>query len=103
RDVAHVLRRGATSAPRERWWRRAFVTAVVSFAFVLLVSVTLLGRSLLTPLAIDPGFEPDGVLTAGIALPPAQYPTVDHLVSFYSALDSELSPRLGTRTTGTLH
>ena len=64
---------------------------------MLIVSVTLLGRSLLTTLAIDPGFEPDGVLTAGIALPAARYQTVDHLVSFYSTLESELSQRLGAR------
>ena len=97
RHIVDILRRGGTAAPRERWLRRAFVTAVVSLAFVLIVSVTLLGRSLLTTLAIDPGFEPDGVLTAGIALPAARYPTVDHLVSFYSTLESELSQRLGAR------
>ena len=96
-NIVDILRRSGTAAPRERWLRRAFVTAVVSLAFVLIVSVTLLGRSLLTTLAIDPGFEPDGVLTAGIALPAARYPTVDHLVSFYSTLESELSQRLGTR------
>ena len=97
RNIVEILRRGGTAAPRERWLRRAFVTAVVSLAFVLIVSVTLLGRSLLMTLAIDPGFEPDGVLTAGIALPAARYPTVDHLVSFYSTLESELSQRLGAR------
>src|SRR5688572_25583755 len=100
RSIVDVLRRGGTAAPRERWLRRAFVTAVISLAFVLIVSVTLVGRSLLTTLAIDPGFEPDGVLTAGIALPQARYPTVDHLVSFYSTLESELSQRLGTRAVG---
>lgn len=100
RNIVDVLRRGGTAAPRERWLRRAFVTAVISLAFVLIVSVTLVGRSLLTTLAIDPGFEPDGVLTAGVALPQARYPTVDHLVSFYSTLESELSQRLGTRAVG---
>jgi predicted permease len=97
RNLVDILRRGATAAPRERWLRRAFVSAVVSVAFVLIVSVTLLGRSLLTTLAIDPGFEPDGVVTAGIALPAARYPTVQHLVSFYSTLESELTQRLGSR------
>jgi putative ABC transport system permease protein len=100
RHIVDVLRRGGTAAPRERWLRRAFVTAVISLAFVLIVSVTLLGRSLLITLAIDPGFEPEGVLTAGIALPQVRYPTVDHLVSFYSTLESELSQRLGTRAVG---
>lgn len=97
RDVTNVLRRGATAAPRERWLRRAFVTAVVSLAFVLLVSVSLVGRSLMTVLAIDPGFEPAGVVTAGVAPAPATYPTADRLVSFYSSLERELSQRLGAR------
>ena len=96
-NIVDILRRGATAAPRERWLRRGFVSAVVSIAFVLIVSVTLLGRSLLTTLAIDPGFEPDGVVSAGIALPVARYPTVEHVVSFYSTLESELSQRFGAR------
>jgi predicted permease len=100
RNIVEILRRGATAAPRERWLRRAFVTGVVSLAFVLIVSVTLLGRSLLATLAIDPGFEPDGVATGAVALPAARYPTVDHLVSFYSTLESELSQRLGARAVG---
>jgi predicted permease len=100
RNLVDILRRGASAAPRERWLRRAFVTAVVSVAFVLIVSVALLGRSLLTTLAIDPGFEPDGVVSAGIALPATRYPTVQHLVSFYSTLESELTQRFGTRAVG---
>jgi putative ABC transport system permease protein len=100
RNVAHILRRGSTAAPRERWMRRAFVTAVVSFAFVLLVAVSLVGRSLLTVLAIDPGFEPAGVVTAGIAPPPARYPTDSHLVAFYATLENEVSQRLGARAVG---
>jgi putative ABC transport system permease protein len=103
RDVANILRRGITAAPRERWLRRAFVTAVVSFAFVLLVSVSLVGRSLMTVLAINPGFEPAGLVTAAVALPSARYPTVDHLVAFYSALDSAVSERLGPRAVGIIN
>jgi putative ABC transport system permease protein len=100
RNMVDVLRRGATVAPRERWLRRAFVTAVVSCAFVLIVSVTLVGRSLLTVLAVNPGFEPTGVVTAGVAPPSARYPTADHLVAFYSAVEAELSQRLGARAVG---
>lgn len=103
RDVATILRRGATAAPRERWLRRVFVTAVVSFAFVLLVSVSLVGRSLMTVLAINPGFDPAGVVTAAVALPPARYPTVEQLVAFYSALENGVSQRLGTRAVGIIN
>jgi putative ABC transport system permease protein len=102
RNVADILRRGTTAAPRERWLRRAFVTGVVALACVLLVSVMLVGRSLMTVLAVNPGFVSDGVMTASIAPPPARYPTVDHLVSFYSTLERELEQRLGARTVATV-
>ena len=100
RNVADILRRGATAAPRERWLRRGFVTAVVSVAFVLLVSVTLVGRSLMTVLAINPGLEARGVMTAAVALPAPRYPTDDRVVSFYSTLESDLFQRLGERSVG---
>jgi predicted permease len=103
RNVADILRRGATAAPRERWLRRAFVTAVVSCAFVLLVSVSIVGRSLMTVLAIAPGFEPSGVVAAAVAPPPARYPTVDQLVTFYSALEGTVSQRLGARAVGIIN
>ena len=100
RNVADILRRGATAAPRERWLRRGFVTAVVSVAFVLVVSVTLVGRSLMTLLAINPGLEATGVMTAAVALPAPRYPTNDRVVSFYSTLESDLFQRLGARSIG---
>lgn len=98
RNIADILRRGATAAPRERWLRRAFVAGVVSLACVLLVSVMLVGRSLMTVLAMNPGFSPDGVMTAGLAPPPARYPSDDRLVSFYSTLERELEQRIGARS-----
>jgi putative ABC transport system permease protein len=100
RDAANILRRGTTAEPRERWLRRAFVAAVVSFAFVLLVSVSLVGRSLMTVLAIDPGFEAAGLVTAAVAPPSSRYPTVDQLVAFYSALESAVFQRLGPQAVG---
>ena len=95
RSVVDVLRRGVTPAPRELILRRVFVAGEVAVAFVLLVSVTLLGRSLLTVLKVNPGFDPQGVLTLKVALPAAGYPGLDRVVSFYSALQSALEERLG--------
>ena len=54
RNVVEVLRRGATPTPRELTLRRVFVTGEVALTFVLLVSVTLLGRSLLIVLTVNP-------------------------------------------------
>ena len=101
RNVAHILRRGldrrapgTMDAPRIRHRGRLALRSCCSS------SVSLVGRSLLTVLAIDPGFEPAGVVTAGIAPPPARYPTDSQLVAFYATLESEVSQRLGARAVG---
>jgi putative ABC transport system permease protein len=100
RSVVDVLRRGATSPPRELFLRRAFVVAEVATAFVLLVSLTLVGRSLVNVLRVNPGFEADGVLALWVTLPPAGYPTDERVVSFYSTLQRALEERLGQRAVG---
>ena len=67
--VADVLRAGATPPPRERRLRRVFVSGEVALAFVLLVAMTLVGRSLFGVLRVNPGFDARGLLTMHVALP----------------------------------
>lgn len=86
-NVVDVLNRGVTPAPRELGLRRLFATAVVALACVLLVSLSLVGRSLRNVLNVNPGFEARGVLTLAIAVTSAtKYPSPDRLASFYAAL-----------------
>jgi putative ABC transport system permease protein len=99
RNVVEVLRRGATPPPRELTLRRVFVTGEVALAFVLLVSMALLGRSLLSVLHVNPGFDGEGVLTMRVSLPAARYADNERVVSFYSALQSGLEERLGPGVT----
>jgi predicted permease len=96
-DFADLLRHGATAPPRERRLRRVFVAGQVGLAFVLLVSVTLLGRSLLTVLNMRPGFEARGVIALSVSVPAAKYGSVERVASFYSALQSALEERIGAR------
>lgn len=97
RNAVDVLRRGGTAPPRELIGRRVCVAAEVALAFVLLVSVTLLGRSLLTVLKLNPGFDARGVMTLQVALPAASYTTPERVVSFYSDLQNALAERFGSR------
>ena len=60
RSAADVLRRGATQSPGELTLRRLFVIGEVALAFVLLVSMALLGRTLLNVLAVSRGFDARG-------------------------------------------
>jgi putative ABC transport system permease protein len=65
---------------------RALVIAEVAVAMVLLSSSGLLIRSFAHMASLDPGFNPDGVLTLRIALPARKYPTDQSRAAFYSQL-----------------
>jgi predicted permease len=95
--VVDVLRRGVTSSARELTVRRLFVAGEVALAFVLLVSMALVGRTLLAVLAVNPGFDPNGVMAMQVSLPRASYPGPDRAASFYFVLQRALQERLGPR------
>jgi putative ABC transport system permease protein len=97
RSVLDVLRRGATLPPRELLFRRLLVTAEVALAFVLLACVTILGGGLLRLLKADPGFDARGVLALKVSVPAATY-NPERVTAFYSALQSTLEGRLGSRS-----
>jgi putative ABC transport system permease protein len=70
-ELGNVLKADgrATSDPSRTRLRDALVVAEVALAFVLLAGAGLVGRSLLHVLAQDPGFDPEQLVTARIALP----------------------------------
>lgn len=104
RNVVDVLSRGVTPAPRELRLRRVFATCVIALACVLLVSLTLVGRSLRTVLNMNPGFDARGVLTLAVGVSSAtKYPTPQRLAAFYSALVAALEQRLGPRTVSVIN
>jgi predicted permease len=100
RNVVDVLARGITPPPGEIGVRRMFVTAVVALACVLLVSLSLVGRSLRNVLDVNPGFEARGVLTLAIAV---TSPASERLPSFYAALHRALEERLGRGTVSVIN
>jgi predicted permease len=84
-NLTTVLReegRTGTSATGARVLRRTLVIAQVAFAFVLLIGAGLLFASFRRVLAIDPGFRPEGVLTANVVLPRTRYADEKALIAF---------------------
>ena len=84
-NLSNVLQessRGGTGGTRVRTVRRSLVVAEVAFAFVLLIGSGLLIASFRNLLAVNPGFESNGVITAGVVIPRTSYPEVSDVRAF---------------------
>ncbi len=86
-NLTSVLReegRTGTSGRGARTLRRSLVVAQVAFAFVLLIGAGLLFASFRHILSVDPGFRPEGVLTASVTLPRARYTDAKAMIAFHN-------------------
>ncbi|HEX8178415.1 MAG TPA: ABC transporter permease [Pyrinomonadaceae bacterium] len=92
-DVRDALKDGGTSgsSPRSNWLRSLFAVVEIACAIVLLVGAGLLIRSFLRLQHVEPGFNPDNVLTMKIALPDARYKTPEAVVGFYTQVLERIS------------
>lgn len=63
--------------------RSGLLVAEVALSLVLLIAAGLLLTSFARLQRVQPGFQPDGVFTAQLALPPDRYPRGEKLVGFY--------------------
>jgi predicted permease len=76
RDLNAIFRQTGRTGTTERgalWTRSALVVCQVSLAFVLLIGSGLLTLSFLKLLSVNPGFQPQNVLSATISLPKTRY------------------------------
>jgi predicted permease len=81
-DALHEESRTGTGGKKSRRVRQLLVTAQVGFAFTLLMGAGLLLASFRLLLQVDPGFHPDGVVSASVALPRAKYSKPEDLRGF---------------------
>ncbi|HVS00868.1 MAG TPA: ABC transporter permease [Thermoanaerobaculia bacterium] len=77
---------------------RLLVVSEVALAAVLLIGAGLFLRSLWLLGRVDPGFDPQGVLTSGLALPRAQFAERQDVNSFYTRLLERVSALPGVRS-----
>ena len=79
---------GRTGAPGRRQQRiiGGFVTVQFALAMILLAAGGLLVRSFTKLMAVDPGFEPERVLTLSTSLPATAYPRGADVRAFYLRL-----------------
>jgi predicted permease len=89
RSMAVSLKEGGrrtTAAHARRRLRQGLVVAETALAVVLVIGAGLLIRSLDALRRVDVGFDPDGLLTFQLYLPPARYPSATAAGAFYASL-----------------
>jgi putative ABC transport system permease protein len=78
--------------------RNSFVVAEIALALVLLAGSGLLIRSFSDLLAVDPGFQPKGILTARVELPNSKYKDDQKVSEFYAQLLERIRQMPGVRS-----
>jgi predicted permease len=81
--------RGSGVAARDRV-RQLLVAAEVALSLILLVGAGLLIRSGILLQRVEPGFDTSNVFSAWVALPPAQYESVESVRQAYDRIVTEL-------------
>ncbi|HEU4585320.1 MAG TPA: ABC transporter permease [Gemmatimonadaceae bacterium] len=101
-DLQTTLReggRGSSDRSGQRV-RRVLVVAEVALALTLLVGAGLLVRSSARLSGVDPGFDPNDVLTFSLSLPEIKYPTDTAINAFYDELFPAIAQVRGVRSVG---
>ncbi|HXJ96949.1 MAG TPA: ABC transporter permease [Terriglobia bacterium] len=92
--------RGSTASAQHLRLRSVLVVAEVCLASVLLIGAGLMLRSFVNLLRTDPGFRPDHVLTAALALPYVTYKTPVAVARFEDQLTTNLTAEPGVKYAG---
>jgi putative ABC transport system permease protein len=98
-DLNAALRAGSQALTSRRRTQAVLVVGEIAMASVLLVVAGLLVRSFLGLKRVDPGFDPNHVMTMQLALP-ASYGTDPQIAAFYDRLMQELVSVPGVTAAG---
>jgi putative ABC transport system permease protein len=85
---------------RRQRLRSAFVIAEVSLSIVLLTGAGLMIKSFLRLQRVNPGFNPERLLTLETFLPPARYPNARQQAAFYQQVGQRLAAVPGVQLVG---
>lgn len=94
-DLTDVLKDGTRGSTGGRFGRftRGLVVTEVALSCVLLMASGLMIRTVMAASAIDLGYRPEGVMTARIGLPEADYPLPAARADFYRRLEENITRR----------
>ena len=80
-----------TAGSSRQWLRRVLVVSEIAFAAMLVIGGGLLIRSFWLLQRVDPGFDPDGLLSLEVSLPKAVYAKPEQVTGFYQRLLDQVS------------
>ncbi|HEV8195374.1 MAG TPA: ABC transporter permease [Gemmatimonadales bacterium] len=95
-----MLKEGMRGSQRGGGLRATLVVSEVALAIVLLVGAGLMMKSFRRWVSVDPGFNPERVLTFGVSLPNSKYPTAEQQVAFFDRLRHDLAALPGVVSVG---
>jgi predicted permease len=98
-ELVPALKDGAGRGSRSARGRSVFVAAQLALSVVLLVASGLFVRTLQSALAVNPGFDPDGVVVASIDLTPDVYDEARGR-AFYASLVEHVRALPGIKSVG---
>jgi putative ABC transport system permease protein len=104
-DLARQLNeasRGSTEGARGKALRAGFVVVEVGLSLVLLAGAAVLLKSFSKVQAVDPGFDPHGVLAVRLSLPKNRYPHMADVTRFYDALLPRVQALPGVSAAGVI-
>ncbi len=91
--------RGVDGSARRRM-RSALVVTEIAFSLVLLIGAGLMIKSFVKLQSVDPGFNPDHILTMHLTLPRVRYDSDEKVNSYYQQLIERLSSIRGVEAAG---
>jgi len=92
--------RGSTGGVQKQLVRSLLVISEVALTVILLIGAGLMIKSFLTLQKIQPGFNPDNVLTVQVNLPSSKYPTRPTMAAFYERVLKRIETLPGVEAVG---
>jgi putative ABC transport system permease protein len=101
-NLNEILKEGGRSAASggRRGLRNLLVVAEVALSLVLLAGAGLMMRSFLHLQQINPGLNPQNVLTMQVGLPRAKYPQPERRIAFFQQLLERVQTQPGVQVAG---
>lgn len=101
-DLHETLKEGGRSAAAatKHWVRSVLVVAEIALALAVLVGAGLLVKSFMRVQEVNPGFNPQGLLTMSVSLPDFKYGEAPQRANFYKQLIHDVSALPGVQSAG---